>query len=544
MLILSSLLLIALTCKKDSATNPEDNNNSGISSQKVIGASGGKVEDGYGASITVPAKALSAKTTISVRTVHADSIPPGWQSYLVANMIECLPDGATFQQPVTVTMPVTSGRTYQEGDSANLCLFNTTSGAWEITAVPAVVMADGRHLRAQVTHFSGVGTTEPGSFGGGNKEFDSIDNSIELGTIAEGWAYHIMQSLGPIGVAKKRIRDCCYVLKNVVFHFKFVSPAYSGNYNVVYGDPASCDKTDKLRFDEGTPADGYHMGVDVICCLSVCNPDLNLTADPDLFMVPDHKGKTADLTATVRCGNGPDAAFNGQSVKFELESGPGTVSPSLVKTNAQGVAQSTYTVEKRGIASIRAEVPTCQSAKPVTAAKTVSVKIDSLVPDHIYAKVNIHHGHADMPWTFDDKVEMWLKLEVQGDNAAITGGEGSHNARCVAADSECSIVNLSAPSFTPTGKVTKSGDSLTIEFNPNLAIVNFIYRCDFGGGDGFSRSVPAYSYLVSSVIAMYVKGTIKMEWGSFVQGSGSERFGEDFPLTYEFEIVYGTKDHP
>ncbi|NLP09196.1 hypothetical protein GX408_02240 [bacterium] len=147
-LILSFLLLIVLTCKNDPATSPEDENNYGTASQKVIGASGGKVEDRYGASITIPAKALSANVTISVRTVHADSIPPGWQSYLVANMIECLPDGATFQQPVTVTLPVTSGLTFQEGDSANLCLFNTTSGVWEITAIPAVVMADGKHLRA------------------------------------------------------------------------------------------------------------------------------------------------------------------------------------------------------------------------------------------------------------------------------------------------------------------------------------------------------------------------------------------------------------
>ncbi|NLP09195.1 hypothetical protein GX408_02235 [bacterium] len=371
-----------------------------------------------------------------------------------------------------------------------------------------------------MTHFTGVGTTEPGSFDGGHKSFNDIDNYPELTDATAGWAMRrFMPTVGPAGESKKHKNDCCYLLSNVVFNFKYVSPSYSGNYTLVYGDPASCDQTEKFRYDEGTPADGYHMGVDITCCWSVCNPDFDFTAYPTVFSVPDDKSKTSALTAIVRCGKGPGAAFSGQAVKFELESGPGTIGPSLVKNNDQGMAQSTYTVEKRGLASIRAEVQTCQSAKPVTAAKTVSVKVDSLMPDHIYAKVDIHHGHANMPWTFDDKVEMWLKLEVQGENAAITGGEGSHNARCIAADSECSIVGLSAPSFTPTGKVTKSGDSLTIEFNPNLAIVNFTYRCDFGGGDGFSRLVPAYSYLVSSVIAMHVKGTIKMEWGSFARAA-------------------------
>jgi hypothetical protein len=35
-----------------------------------------------------------------------------------------------------------------------------------------------------------------------------------------------------------------------------------------------------------------------------------------------------------------------------------------------------------------------------------------------------------------------------------------------------------------------------------------------------------------------------MELGSYITGSDSESFGEDLPLTYEYEIVYGTKTHP
>ncbi|HPI72065.1 MAG TPA: hypothetical protein PK843_08660 [bacterium] len=542
-LVIFLFMLLGLACKKDTATDPEDNPDNGISSQKMIGAAGGKVEDSYGASITIPANALTANKIISVRTIHADSIPEIWQSSMVANIIECLPSGTSFQQPVAIILPVTSGLMFQPGDSAHLCIFNPDSAAWEVTSIPAVVMPDGRHLRAQVTHFSGFGTDAPGSFGGEGNSFSDIHHSIDLTTAAQGWAYHFMQGYGPIG-EKKRIRDCCFQLQNVVFNFNFVSPSYSDHYTIVYGEQASCDRTEKITHDEGTPADGYHMRVDGTGCWVVCDPDFALAAARTHFFVPDDKGKTAEITATVRCGTGPGANFTNKEVALVMKSGPGRVDPPTAQTDGQGVARGSYTVERRGVAVIQGEVKSCPSQKTMTTRRTVSVTIDSLLPDHIYANVDIHHGGENMPWTFHDKVEMMLIIDIDQDNVTLKGGEGSHYATCTASDAECSIIGLSAPAFTPTGTVTKSGNMLAVAFNPNLATIFFTYQCDFGGGDGFSRLVPAYSFLVSSIIAKNVRGAVKMELGSFIEGSGSESFGEDLPLDYEFEIVYGTKTHP
>ncbi|MBN1397608.1 MAG: hypothetical protein JXA06_06220 [Bacteroidetes bacterium] len=543
-LFLSSITLFFMTCSKNEGpVEPGQNNTGGSSSQLTIGSSGGKVEDSYGASINVPSGAVSSNLTISVRTVHADSIPPELQSAIVGNIIECLPHGAEFLQPVTIVLPVTSGFTYQAGDTLNLYIYNADSSAWEMTTIPAIVTADGQHLQASVTHFTDYGTNSSGGYNGGGHGFDNVNHSIDLSVAIDGWIGQYMRSLGGIGT-KKRMLDCCMTLANAWFEFRYSSPGYNATITKVEGDQASCDKMENLNFSEGTPSDGYHINIRVRLCWVVCNPDLNLSISPSHFMVPDDRGKTADVSASVSCGNGPGGTFSGHSVKFVVASGPGRVDPPFAKINSSGTASGTYTVETRGTSNIRAELETCQTTEPTTATASANVVVDTLIPDHIYANVTIHHGGSDMPWTFDDRVEMMLTISIEDENVTVTGGEGSHYATCTSNDSECSIINLSAPDFTPTGNVTKNGNSLYVEFNPNLASINFTYYCDFGDGDVINSPVPAYGYMVSTIIAQNVKGTINMELGSFVTGSGSESFGEDLPISYEFEIVYGTRTHP
>ena len=175
--------------------------------------------------------------------------------------------------------------------------------------------------------------------------------------------------------------------------------------------------------------------------------------------------------------------------------------------------------------------------------ETVKGIVDSLIPDHIYANVLIRHEGEDVPWKFSDMIQMMLIIDVEEDIVTVKDGEGSHNISCKSTDAECSIINLKAPDFTPTGTVKKVGNTLEVGFNPKYAAVNFTYHCDFDE-DSFSSPVPAYGYMISSIIAKHVKGTINMKWGSFVKGSGSESFDEDVPLQYEFEIVYGTRTIP
>jgi hypothetical protein len=534
-LLLITLLLTFITigCKKEQSVIEKP-------SSVVIGSAGGEVKDEYGASIVVPPKALASDISISVQTLITDSLPSELQSSVVRNVIECLPSGLTFQKPVTITLPITNGKTYSAGDSLNLFFYNKDSMYWQMTDVFAKVTTDGKYLTASVNHFSDYGTNPDGGYGRG--DFKGIHNSIHFTVAADVWAHKFMESLGGIG-AKKRFSDCCLTLANAIFNFQYISPKYSGKYGNTYGNQTNCDRTEKLNFGEGTQDDGYRVVIDVQLCWVVCDLDLRLTVSQSHFMLPDDEGKTANLTANVTCGDGPGAIFSGQTVKFVITSGPGRIDPPLARTNGSGEATATYTVKNRGISAIRTEVQSCNALESKITTRTANIVVDTLIPDNIYANVIIHHSGEDMPWTFSDRIEMMLIIDIEDDVVSIKGGEGSHKISCKSNDADCSIKNLNAPDFSPTGKIQKIGNTLEVEFNPKLASINFTYHCDFEE-NSFSAPVPAYGNMISSIIAKYVKGSIQMELGSFIKGSGSESFDEDIPLQYEYEIIYGTRTHP
>lgn len=528
LLLISSVVLFVVTCKKEAGpVEPSQTNLTGFSSL-TIGSSGGKVVDSYGASITVPAGALSSNTTISVRTVRADSVPSELQSTVVGNIIECLPNGATFLQPVTIVLPITSGIKYRPGDTANLYMYNSDSSSWEMTKIPAIVIADSLHLQASVSHFTNYGSGTPGGYSGGGNSFSGIKNWLEFQTAADDWEYGFVKSLGGLG-RKKRNNDCCFTLQEVFFRFMYSSPGYNDVYANEFGDQASCDMVDKQNYSEGTPDDGYHVYVTIRICWDVCNPDLYLNVSDDYFSLPDDQGKTAGVKLKVMCGNTP---LSGETVKFVVASGPGQIDPPLTQTDAVGVAMGEYTVETKGTSIIRTEAQTCQ-IKPTYNYTTATIEVDTTEP-FIYAIVKIRDV-KDI-WTFIDTVYMYLEFSMKDENVTVTGGGGRHDASCSSSEDNCSAIGLSAPNFTATGTITKSGKSLYVEFNPGLTPIDFTWYCVHNPPT--SVDVPIYGNLVSSLIAMHVKGTVQMENESVVKGSGTESFGSNQPMSYEFEIHY------
>lgn len=535
------ITLFSLTCRNDKKTTyPVDDG----SSQTVIGPGGGSVADSYGASITVPAGAVSSNMKINVRTIHADSIPAELQSAVVGNMIECLPHGATFLKPVTLVMPVTSGKTYEAGDTANVFFFNPDSSVWEMTDIPAVVTADGGHFQASVTHFTNFGTNTTGGHSGGGF-FEPVKNATRthLTNYARMWADRFMQDRGGLN-SKTGYADCCMDLAKAEFSFRFQSELYSDTYEFTYGKSEDCDRTESVHYSEGdydpNTGSGYNMRINVQICWVVCDPDMQFSVSPDHFEVPDDKGKTASITASVTCGSGGGSAFGGQSVKFVIVSGPGRVDPQMAQTDGSGTATGTYTVEQKGTASIRAEVQTCSAISPVITMQTAQVVVDTVIADRIDAVININHGGGDMPWTFHDLIHIINYLQVDDQNVSITGGDGLQGVTCTATATECSIRNIGAPGFAASGKVTRNGDALYVELNPTVPI-NFTYYCDFGDDDIINQPVPAYGFMVSSIIAKYVKGTLQMADGAVVSGSGAESFGEDLPVSYDWKLEFHVK---
>jgi hypothetical protein len=528
-LLLASMFLL-MVCKEDSPTDSHEKNQS----SKTISSSGGKVEDSYGASIAVPAGALSSNMTISIRTIHADSIPADLQSGIVGNMIECLPHGAKFLQPVMIVLPVTSGHTYQAGDSANLYIYNADSSGWELTGTPAVVTSDGHHLRASVMHFSDFGSGSPGSYGGGGKKFEDIHNWLELEMAINGFTYSCIQSLGGLGT-KKRIRDCCYTLRNVEFKFFYSSPGYNQVYSIGYGDQGGCDLEEKQNYSEGTPDEGYHIYVNIKICWGVCSPEVSMSVSQSQFYLPDDAGKTSDVDLKVLCGS---EGFGGQQVELSV-SGPGQIDPASTTTDAGGTVLGTYTVTGKGTASINAQVQTCQSAKPTSGSATAAINIDSTEADYVAAIVTITHSTG--VWTFTDEVRMLSYIKIENENVTIKEEEGSHTASCTSSSTHCSVVGFSAPNFKPGAQITKIGNTLDVKFVPDCAI-NFTWHCPDLDPPAQDSPVPLYGNLVTSLIAIHIKGILPMEVSAVITGSGSESFGEDLPLTYSYQIMYGTKN--
>jgi hypothetical protein len=109
----------------------------------TIGPDGGTVDDGNGLKITIPAGALTGNVQISAgRTSTAGPSSNG----ALSNLYQFGPEGTTFRQPVTVTLPLPPGA------PPNVTIFWSQSGSSTYEDINATVT--GSSITATVTHFS------------------------------------------------------------------------------------------------------------------------------------------------------------------------------------------------------------------------------------------------------------------------------------------------------------------------------------------------------------------------------------------------------
>nr|MBN2276667.1 hypothetical protein [candidate division Zixibacteria bacterium] len=165
-LLLAVILLltavVVFNCGDDKGTDSNNNNNG----SNVVGPEGGTVSDGDGSSVVIPAGALDADITVSVKTIsEIDDLPDSLLSYGLGlyGAIELGPDGQQFNTPVTITFPIDTQLT--AGDSLPLFSWVPEDSCWQCEGVFAEVQAGGMSVSAEVTHFSHH--TVWGSVGGG-----------------------------------------------------------------------------------------------------------------------------------------------------------------------------------------------------------------------------------------------------------------------------------------------------------------------------------------------------------------------------------------
>ena len=167
------ILLTVISCGGDDTIAPvADGPGTG-----TIGTGGGTASDPGGASVTIPAGALSAEPAIEVATYKTSGACPNPTGpvpvYLGGAMFG--PHGTQFVFPATVTIPCS--RDLMPGTQFPLFVWDDSEMAWAQTEFIATVAADGKSFSAPVTHFSIFG-----GFGGGSGGlFGDIDEALCTG---------------------------------------------------------------------------------------------------------------------------------------------------------------------------------------------------------------------------------------------------------------------------------------------------------------------------------------------------------------------------
>ncbi len=117
----------------------------------VIGTAGGTFNGPDGVTLTIPADALAADTSLQITTATASELlplPAGVE--VAAKMYALLPHGVRFSVAITLTLPRTAG---EPGDGVSLLKTNAEGTAWE----QLVTSTSDTTYSALITSFSGVG---------------------------------------------------------------------------------------------------------------------------------------------------------------------------------------------------------------------------------------------------------------------------------------------------------------------------------------------------------------------------------------------------
>ncbi len=277
------------------------------------------------------------------------------------------------------------------------------------------------------------------------------------------------------------------------------------------------------QYDRGDSNGTFYFDIQVTVYLRCTAPDIAVEADPANIA----SGESSDITATMTCGGTP---MHGKRITFAV-SGPGTISPKSGTTTPQGEVQTEYTADEDGIATITAQHQACSDDQPITASGQTQVNVGGWSGTLVAA---FNHHHDDHYWDFTDVVTIEFSFSIFGDSIRGVGG-GSHVASLVI-EPPCAIVSSEAVDFPTNVFGTAGGGYADIRlsaYNPLEYPVVFTAVCpDFG-----TVPIPEYGPLVSYVIAMDIQPHIPLQNGAQVTGSGSENYGETWPMYYSYTLT-------
>jgi hypothetical protein len=322
-----------------------------LAGSSLIGPAGGTVMDSGGASVDVPPGALSEEESINIETYTDASLLPapiGALGVPFVGGVSLEPDGLIFEQPVTITIPLTS--VLKPGAEFPLLFYRKDLGAWEETDFMAVVNLDGQSAMAVVPHFS-IYILQPSDLESaglfGNVGQGDTYSSLFARVVARFSQLFPFDGEIPFSVPKYS----CYV--PVAMEFTFYHGGESGLQNPLnskIGDEQDAELQLYYHrvFDEYTKIGGLENQIIgdffVRVWFQSIPPYLTLKANESNLMV----GEETLIYANVYCG---DELMSSQSQKinFDLASGFGKLDPISAWTGtigtAIGRAKTTFTAD-------------------------------------------------------------------------------------------------------------------------------------------------------------------------------------------------------
>lgn len=495
----------------------------------TIGPEGGTVTDSGGASVTIPAGALSTETAITVKTLGGKKdLSDESQPFLIMlGGAEFGPDGTTFAIPAIITIPVDPP--LGPSDEVSILFWDETESRWSEVEGTVNVAPGGSVVSVEVTHFS--------LFSAVTNVFDSFHENFGDGSTAQSafdayvsWFRANVTDMGRKGLYRE---DCHEVvglrigLSYSVHHLP-EGPVYEDI--PYYMDGTTTDKDvifykSYEYFLTGVIDKNYALEVHVY--LECCGAEVDVSAEPASIGT----GGTSQVTAAVTCD---DEVMAGYDVAFESLGGLGTVSPASAATSAAGTAATTFTAgDDEGVESVRASISHCGGEQTPDGAAQIEIEDDWAGT----LNVTFLHDIGDEPlFTFTDNVSISVNLTIE--EGVVTGsGTGTHNISLSSAGN-CSEQSMSAPGFSVIAAGTVSGDNLDLQVVAMTMPVYFVLHCTWDTiEDDFEY--PIYGLLESSILAQCIYIEVPFGPGGTDSGSGIDPFGEDIPMEYDYTFELG-----
>ena len=504
------------------------------SSDTTIGPKGGTVTDAGGASVYIPAGALSAETDIYVSTIaNEDALPDSIYSYLLScnggGVFE--PHGLTFDDSVTITLPLETALT--PGDTMCIFTWSESDTSWQQTQFDGIVSSDGFFVSAKVTHFSSY-IVDFNLADGFLPDFD-FEKRPDM-TFFE-FRKTFQKDVYEPGMRKIPKRSgCCFKITKNEYKMEYVNGGPPVTASTDYGPGGSYSRIERFSFLKGSMDSNQYCKLTTNVYMEYEDPRLLIHGYNAVINI-DEGENSVPLTGEFKCSN---HFYDGNgTIEFTVD-GPGSVTPSKIPSIDDW--ETVFTSYETGTAIITATFISCEEEPSQRPSYTFEVKCVENKGWFIAIRMNFIHSGEGIDWTFIDQISMIAYIYVDS-TGVVTGDniEGSHWGTSVAPD-HCSLTGISAPDFSG-GQLegTQIGENIQFRYAPDPAtfMVAFSLHCEREDPEpDYDITIAAYTYLEASILSQ-ILFELPFKVGGY---NGSGEFGEaDPPVKYSYEVYLGMR---